>query len=130
MRVMPRWRRRVAPAVAFACAGGAVLCLVASHAMAADASRPEVKAPTVEVRAPSIVVDVGVDASKMPTSVQTATQKDFERQRAGNLAEFLGSAGQSINVNDFQGNGAQIDINYRGFTASPLLGTPDRKAHV
>ncbi len=124
MRVMPRWRRRVAPAVAFACAGGAVLCLVASHAMAADASRPEVKAPTVEVRAPSIVVDVGVDASKMPTSVQTATQKDFERQRAGNLAEFLGSAGQSINVNDFQGNGAQIDINYRGFTASPLLGTP------
>ena len=30
---------------------------------------------------------------------------------------------QSVNVNDYQGNPFQMDVNYRGFTASPQLGT-------
>ena len=31
---------------------------------------------------------------------------------------------QSVDINEAQGNPSQTDINYRGFTASPLLGTP------
>jgi hypothetical protein len=30
----------------------------------------------------------------------------------------------SVYVNDIQNNPLQPDINYRGYTASPLLGTP------
>ncbi len=29
-----------------------------------------------------------------------------------------------VTVNEIQGNPFQVDVNYRGFTVSPLLGTP------
>lgn len=103
---------------------GSCLVRAADTPTAKPASDANVTAPKVEVRAPSIVNEVGIDASRSTSSVQTATQKDFERQKSTNLGEYLGNAAQSVSVNDFQGNGAQIDVNYRGFTASPLLGTP------
>ena len=41
-----------------------------------------------------------------------------------NLPEFMASQLGSVNINETQGNPFQMDVNYRGFTASPLLGTP------
>jgi outer membrane cobalamin receptor len=40
------------------------------------------------------------------------------------LADFLNKNFGSVHVNDNSGNPFQVDINYRGYTASPLLGTP------
>ena len=31
---------------------------------------------------------------------------------------------QSVTVNDYQGNPFQMDVQYRGFTAGPQIGTP------
>jgi outer membrane receptor protein involved in Fe transport len=61
---------------------------------------------------------------KIPAPVQTATDKDIAKTNAINVTDFMNRSLGSVYVNDTQGNGFQPDINYRGFTSSPLLGTP------
>lgn len=56
--------------------------------------------------------------------VQAATSLDIESSQAVSLFDFLGRRSGSVNLNEIQGNPFQADLNYRGFTASPLLGTP------
>ncbi len=68
----------------------------------------------------------GVDRSRdeIPLPVQTGTAKEFEASGSINLGDFLNKRFVSVHVNDVQGNPFQPDVNYRGYTASPLLGTP------
>ena len=68
----------------------------------------------------------GVDLpiGKIPSPVQTATGADIEQSGALDLADFLNRRLTGVYVNEIQGNPFQPDVNYRGYTASPLLGTP------
>ncbi len=50
--------------------------------------------------------------------------RDIERSGALDLSDFLNRRLNGVTVNEIQGNPFQPDINYRGYTASPLLGTP------
>ena len=50
--------------------------------------------------------------------------EDILRSGALDLADFLNRRMNGVYVNDVQGNPFQPDVNYRGYTASPLLGTP------
>ena len=47
-----------------------------------------------------------------------------EDSGALNIADYMNKNMTGVHVNDNQGNPFQVDLNYRGFTASPLLGTP------
>ena len=40
------------------------------------------------------------------------------------MSGFLNQRLTGVTVNEIQGNPFQADVNYRGYTASPLLGTP------
>src|SRR4029079_13325241 len=68
----------------------------------------------------------GVEVSlvDIPAPTQTAVGGDIEASGALDLADFLNRRFTGVHVNDVQGNPFQPDINYRGYTASPLLGTP------
>jgi outer membrane cobalamin receptor len=57
--------------------------------------------------------------------VQTATQVDIEKSFALELGDFLNRRINGVDVNEVQENPFQPDVNYRGFTASPLPGTPE-----
>ncbi len=48
----------------------------------------------------------------------------LESTAAAGIGELLARTAPGVSVNEIQGNPLQQDINYRGFTASPLLGTP------
>ena len=61
---------------------------------------------------------------KIPAPVQTATDKDIAKTNSVNLTDYMNRSLGSVYINETQGNGFQPDVNYRGFTASPLLGTP------
>ena len=92
------------------------------------AAAPGAWAQSVEV-SPVIVVGVtplggDLDADKVAAPIQTATGADIERSHALDLSAFLTRSLAGVYVNDMQNNPLQPDINYRGFTASPLLGTP------
>lgn len=57
-------------------------------------------------------------------NIQTITAKEIKEARALSLSDLMNSKLQSVNVNDYQGNPFQMDVTYRGFTASPQIGTP------
>lgn len=64
----------------------------------------------------------GIDKDKIPFPVQTANAAAFKNTNALSLADFMRQNFSSISLNDAQNNPLQADLQYRGFTASPLLG--------
>ncbi|HEY2735221.1 MAG TPA: TonB-dependent receptor plug domain-containing protein, partial [Polyangiales bacterium] len=65
-----------------------------------------------------------VDLDKVPRNVQDIDAATIADQHALGLHEVLNEHLGSATINDVQGNPLQPDLQYRGFTASPLLGTP------
>ena len=59
---------------------------------------------------------------KIPYNIQSATSEDIERSESLGLADFLNRNLGSVSLNEAQNNPLQPDLQYRGFTASPLLG--------
>ncbi|EUJ10296.1 outer membrane receptor protein [Methylophilaceae bacterium 11] len=57
-------------------------------------------------------------------NIQSITAKEIKEAHSLSLADLLNSKLQSVNVNDYQGNPFQMDVTYRGFTASPQIGSP------
>ena len=66
---------------------------------------------------------LGLTKEEIPGNVQSISAKEIKESHALNLADLMNQKLQSVSVNDYQGNPFQMDVNYRGFTASPQLGT-------
>ncbi|WHZ10253.1 MAG: TonB-dependent receptor [Burkholderiaceae bacterium] len=79
--------------------------------------------PEVRVISTTPVADTGIPVSQFPGNAQIINSKQIPDDARG-LPDVLNQSIGSVNVNDTQGNPYQIDLNYRGFTASPVLGTP------
>ncbi len=79
---------------------------------------------TVEVVETTPLDGLNQSKDKIPAPVQTASEQDIAKTNAVNVTDFMNRSMGSVYINDTQGNGFQPDVNYRGFTASPLLGTP------
>ena len=97
---------------------------VASAVTPAFAAEDLIQPETVEVIGSTPLAGIGVQRLHVPANVQTVSGKQLEEQESLNLPEFMARQLLSVNVNEIQGNPYQQNINYRGFTASPLLGTP------
>ena len=99
---------------------------LAVGAPAAMAQAPAEPPPVfkVEVIAATPLPGVDLTLDQIPAPVQTAVDRDIEQTGAVNLADFLNRRFTGVFINDIQGNAFQPDVNYRGYTASPLLGTP------
>jgi outer membrane receptor protein involved in Fe transport len=80
--------------------------------------------PRVQVIATTPIPGTDVPRDQVPGDVQAATGKDIDATHALDLSSYLNRRFGSIHLNEVQGNPFQPDLNYRGFTASPLLGTP------
>ena len=77
----------------------------------------------VEIVGTTPVPGTGVPKDQIPSNVQTANDKRLRQVQSLNLPEFMNTALPTVSINEVQGNPYQIDVNYRGFSASPLLGT-------
>jgi outer membrane receptor protein involved in Fe transport len=62
---------------------------------------------------------------EIPTPVQTASARDLQTSGSLDLAHYLSKRLNGVHINENQENPFQPDVNYRGYTASPLLGTPE-----
>jgi outer membrane receptor protein involved in Fe transport len=79
---------------------------------------------TIEVVGTMPIPGIGVPINQVPSNVQAASGKSISEQKSLNVAEFMDNNLGSVTVNDTVGNPYQPDVMYRGFAASPLLGTP------
>jgi iron complex outermembrane recepter protein len=83
-------------------------------------------APTVPV-APGAVRLRGSEQplNKIPSTVETVTQRQIDVDRGtDNIIATFARQTPGVNLNDSQGNSNRPDLNYRGFTASPVQGVP------
>jgi outer membrane receptor protein involved in Fe transport len=100
----------------------AALAGVSSQALAAAAT-PPIDLSAVQVTAPTPLYDPAA-LKVVAAPVQTLSADQIDRSRALDLSAALNRSLGSVYINDVQNNPLQPDLNYRGFTASPLLGTP------
>lgn len=92
-------------------------CLASPTALA------QVQLARVDVVGVSPLPGVDVARDAIAANVQTARAADLERSQALDLSAFMNRRLGSVHLNEVQGNPLQPDLNFRGFTASPLLGT-------
>ena len=78
----------------------------------------------VDVVAATPLAGVDLARDEIASPVQTAGAIDIENSGALDVSEFLNRRLNGVHVNEVQSNPFQPDVNYRGYTASPLLGTP------
>src|ERR1700691_4534145 len=115
---------------------GLFICVTAAamtnFALAADTSGESPGNPATAQELPQITVigntplgGLGLPLNEIPSNVQTADSSDMQRQQTLDLADYLNNNFSGVNVSESADNPFQLDINYHGFTASPLLGTPE-----
>jgi outer membrane receptor protein involved in Fe transport len=97
---------------------------IATVFVPAVAAETVVQTETIEVIGSTPLAGIGIPRLHVPANVQTVSGQQLEDQESLNLPEFMARQLPSVTVNEIQGNPFQQNINYRGFTASPLLGTP------
>lgn len=78
----------------------------------------------VDVIASTPLPGADLGAYEIASPVQAAPSSDVRSSNALDIADFLNRRLKAVNLNEIQGNPYQADLNYRGYTASPLLGTP------
>lgn len=78
----------------------------------------------VEVVGTTPLAGIGVPAEQVPSNVQVVKGDAIQNQQSLGIADFMNQNMSGVNINEAQNNPYQPDVNFRGFTASPLVGTP------
>jgi|MesohylFT_1024984.scaffolds.fasta_scaffold02919_2 outer membrane receptor protein involved in Fe transport len=99
--------------------------LAATSAYAADTVKTnKIKADNVDVVSTTPLPGVGLSINKVPANIQLVNGEEFKQQQSVTIADYMNNNLQGVSVVDTQNNPFQPDVTFRGFTASPLLGTP------
>src|ERR1700735_4197151 len=83
------------------------------------------EAPQIVVIGTAPLPGLGLPLNEVPANVQTGNSEDMQRQQTLDLGDYLNNNFSGINASESADNPYQMDIYYHGFTASPLLGTPE-----
>jgi iron complex outermembrane receptor protein len=104
--------------------GALALSLPLWAARAQEAPAPGASLPEVTVIGTTPLPGTGIDIDKVPANVQTLTSSDLSREGSPSLVNTLNNQAGSVNANAVTDEPFQPDILFRGFEASPVVGTP------
>jgi iron complex outermembrane recepter protein len=99
-----------------------LMIAVAAHAASATEPPPPEQ---VTIIATTPLPGTGIDVDKLPSNIQTISAIDLTRDGAASVTTALNSQLGSVSINDDLDDPFQPDILFRGFKASPALGTPE-----
>ena len=85
---------------------------------------PAAPAPAPAEATTTTPVPGAVEQDKIPSNVQTAGAHDFSYTVTPDLTQSMVRALPGVSLGSQTGNEFQPDLNYRGFIASPVIGTP------
>jgi outer membrane receptor protein involved in Fe transport len=103
-----------------------VLAVLSVYAMPSIvwAEDTTIQTEEIEVISTTPLQGIGLSKEVVPANIQTIKGEEIQKQNNLTIADFLSTGIEGVNVNEVQNNPYQPNVNYRGFTASPLLGTP------
>jgi iron complex outermembrane receptor protein len=87
-------------------------------------STPAPVLPEISVIGTTPLPGTRIDADKVPGNVQSVYSADLAQDGTASLIRALGARLSSVNIDDTLADPFQPDILYRGFEASPVLGSP------
>lgn len=79
-------------------------------------------AEKIEVISTTPLVGIGLPLYKIPANIQFASPKAINDQTGVSIADYMNSNMQGVTVTELGGNPWQPEINFRGYSSSPLLG--------
>jgi outer membrane receptor protein involved in Fe transport len=80
--------------------------------------------PRVPVYPTTPLPGAGIDSDKVPASINTIDANQIKQTESLNISESLVKYVPGITVNEVAGNPFTPDVQFRGFVASPVSGTP------
>ena len=98
---------------------------LAAAAQTAPAPAAQVTLPALEVVGVSPLPGTGIDRDLVPTNVQSLGAEELQRRGSPSVTGALGAELGSVNETGSAADPFQPDLLYRGFTASPVVGTPE-----
>ncbi len=117
---------RARRAIAVAVGAIALPAAAQSSAAATEEENPTTKLEVerIEVIGTTPLPGIGLPLNQIPANIQSVTGSQLNKLKSPDLSGALNQTVSSVNLNNSQGNPFQADANFRGFTASPVLGTP------
>jgi iron complex outermembrane receptor protein len=86
-------------------------------------SKPAPAQPTAPTPAAEADPSV-IDRDKVPSNTQVLRSADFDHGQSPTILDSLAKGLPGVSLSDQSGNAFQRNLDYRGFTASPVPGTP------
>ncbi|PCH65254.1 MAG: TonB-dependent receptor [Gammaproteobacteria bacterium] len=100
----------------------AIMLVSAIASGAVNAAEDGIELSDIEVIGTTPLHGVGLPADQIASNVQSATAADIEASQSLDITDFLNKTFGSVSINSAQNNPFQPDLQFRGFTASPLVG--------
>lgn len=97
---------------------------LAGAARAAENPAAALEAPAVNVIGTTPLPGVGTPVEEIPSNVQLVPERALRDRTVPGIVETLDTNGTSFATSQPEGNAYRPDVMFRGFSASPLLGTP------
>lgn len=102
-----------------------VLAIVSAYAAeVAIAKADSLNLEKVEVYSTTPLKGIGVPLHKVPANIQMANPAAINNQTGVSIADYMNNNMQGVTVTELGGNPWQPEINFRGYSASSLLGNP------
>ena len=79
---------------------------------------------TIEVISTTPLPGIGTTIDQVPSNVQSVSSKDLAKQHTLELSDYINNNLGGVTITEGQSNPYMADVNFRGFTASPLAGAP------
>lgn len=100
------------------------IALAGPSAAFAQDENPTLVLPDIEVIGTTPLQGSGIPLDQVPSNVESIDRETIENTQANSITDLLNQAVGSAAVTDAQNNPYQRNLQYRGYTASPLLGEP------
>ena len=78
----------------------------------------------IEVISTTPLPGIGTSIDQVPSNVQSVGAKDLAKQHTLEMSDYINNNLGGVTVTEGQSNPYMADVNFRGFTASPLAGAP------
>lgn len=102
----------------------AILSAYAVPQLALAEESENINIDKIEVISTTPLKGVGLPLEQIPASVQTIKEEQLKEQKSISISDYINQNLNGVSVNDTQNNPYQPDVSFRGYAASPLLGTP------
>ena len=79
---------------------------------------------TIDVYSSSPLPSIGLPKNMVPANIQTINSNELDAQSGVSIADFMVNNLQGVTVNEIGGNPFQLELNFRGYNATPISGNP------